>query len=555
MTPRPNKLYRSHQVLTAASRQFIRAAGCLSRALVLVALTVGLSACASNALQRAPQAPDKPWVAPSATVPDQTPIRHNHAPSTSASTAAASTEFSVPRNPSLAQLPDGPKIDPDRVYTLPELIDLAQQNNPETRLAWNRARQAALAVGMAEATFLPMLSANVIGGWRKTRTPIEILPWDPKLRTETHGVVPMLALSWLVFDFGGRAALVEEAEHASFAANVLFNAAHQQVILAVTTAYYNYGAAKRRVAIAEETLKNAKTVARAVSERQKGGIATTVEVAQAKQQVSQAQLRLVNAQGSANTHYQALLGAVGLSPMQKIAVQALEDKGLPTHYEGITEETIRMALSQRPDILAAWSARQASQAHIRAAESQFMPKVFLSAIAARNRGSFSVDGLPALDVQTGSSNVLLGVSIPIFDGGLRSANLKQAQIAADKAQEVFHKTQKAAVREISAAVDGLQSALAAYHAARELESAAQTTYDAALEAFQHGLDTVTVVTMAVSGLKDAQQARSDAHALALAAAANLAFLMGDMTRAQDQWVDDSTPRTRGVFPPLSGKKP
>src|SRR5882757_8487536 len=30
-------------------------------------------------------------------------------------------------------------VDPGRIYTLPELIDLAQRNNPETRVAWERA--------------------------------------------------------------------------------------------------------------------------------------------------------------------------------------------------------------------------------------------------------------------------------------------------------------------------------------------------------------------------------------------------------------------------------
>ena len=40
-------------------------------------------------------------------------------------------------------------------YTLPELIDIAQRHHPETREAWEKARQAALAVGIAEATYLP----------------------------------------------------------------------------------------------------------------------------------------------------------------------------------------------------------------------------------------------------------------------------------------------------------------------------------------------------------------------------------------------------------------
>src|SRR4051812_46546083 len=39
-----------------------------------------------------------------------------------------------------------PMIDPDKAYELAELIDIAQRTNPETRVAWERARQAALGI-------------------------------------------------------------------------------------------------------------------------------------------------------------------------------------------------------------------------------------------------------------------------------------------------------------------------------------------------------------------------------------------------------------------------
>src|ERR1700758_1407488 len=41
------------------------------------------------------------------------------------------------------QPPEGSPLAPDKRYTLAELIDLAQRTNPETRVARERARQAA----------------------------------------------------------------------------------------------------------------------------------------------------------------------------------------------------------------------------------------------------------------------------------------------------------------------------------------------------------------------------------------------------------------------------
>jgi outer membrane protein TolC len=56
--------------------------------------------------------------------------------------------------------------DPGKVYTLSDLIDLAETNNPLTRTAWNAARDAALAVGIARSTYLPRLTVAALGGYQ-----------------------------------------------------------------------------------------------------------------------------------------------------------------------------------------------------------------------------------------------------------------------------------------------------------------------------------------------------------------------------------------------------
>src|SRR6202040_3093649 len=48
-------------------------------------------------------------------------------------------------------------INPRKIYGLAELIDMAERNNPETRVAWERARQAAAAVGLSESAYYPFL--------------------------------------------------------------------------------------------------------------------------------------------------------------------------------------------------------------------------------------------------------------------------------------------------------------------------------------------------------------------------------------------------------------
>src|SRR5215469_2187485 len=52
-------------------------------------------------------------------------------------------------------------IDPEKIYTLPELIDLAELHNPETRAAWQRARIRADELGIARSAYYPTLEAAV----------------------------------------------------------------------------------------------------------------------------------------------------------------------------------------------------------------------------------------------------------------------------------------------------------------------------------------------------------------------------------------------------------
>src|SRR2546426_10849907 len=66
-------------------------------------------------------------------------------------------------------------INPRKVYGLAELIDIAQRNNPETRVAWERARQAAAGVGLTESAYYPYIVAAAAGGYDRAFIPFPTL--------------------------------------------------------------------------------------------------------------------------------------------------------------------------------------------------------------------------------------------------------------------------------------------------------------------------------------------------------------------------------------------
>lgn len=474
-----------------------------------------LTSCATDRLDLAPSSPASPWV-----------------PNASSATNIGGG-FSLPANPLAAELPPPPSMNAEHIYQLPELIDIAQTQNQDTRIAWQQARQAALAVGMIESTFLPMISASVIGGYRSTRTPLPHKVGNQHdLDTTARAVVPALALQWLIFDFGQRSALQEAAKHTSYAANITFNGMHQKLIYDVTRTYFQYGAAVSRSKIAQDTLHNSQMILDAAQARRNRGIATAVDVAQAQQLVAQAQLNHVVSQGTERASWQALLTAMGISPSSQFKVGLTKDNTLPEMASSPTQAMIKLALSQRPDVLASYAAVQAARSGIKAVEADFLPKMYLAGVVAGGNGRFDVQGLPSMGPQTSSSSsILLGVSVPLYDGGIRAARVKEAESRAAVASEGFKKTQELAVHEIIVAADTLRSALESNKAALNLVKTASITYDAALESYRNGIGTITVASEAATGLLNAQQTSTDAHAAALIAASNLAFVMGEMTQA------------------------
>lgn len=491
---------------------------------------VALAGCATSSLDMAPERPDRPWQPNT----DASGAIRPGAPVLASAYQNRGT-YRLPANPALANVSPPPPLEQDHAYTLPELIDLAQTSNPATRIAWNNARNAALVAGVAKSAYLPQLSLAAMGQYAAAHNSTSSVLGDSSASASTHGLTSVVALQWLLFDFGGRAARVEAASQASVVANIGFTAAHQQVVYDVSVAFYTYQAVRARMVTAEQGLENAGAVAEAARSRYRRGIGTVIEVAQANQNYAQAKLALVQAQGAQSNTYLTLLSALGISPLSKPKIADMPVHALSPALRQPVEQIVATAIARRPDVLSAYAAERANLAKIQAAESDFKPKVFLSASGVYNTGNASLSAVPAIGQQLPTVNlsggryggsVIIGVSIPLYDGGLRSAALAQARNDADSASTRLERSREEAVRQVVGAQNMLQTSLSAHEAAKALMAAAQTTYDAAFDAYKHGVGSITDALLAQNQLLAARNAYADSYSNALSAAASLALATG-----------------------------
>jgi outer membrane protein TolC len=178
-------------------------------------------------------------------------------------------------------------VDPNYVYTLAELIDLAQRNNPKTRIAWEQAKQAAYAVGLSLATFLPQISIDALVGYQHLAIPLpKFVSPTGKIYIDLAETLPSFVIEWLLFDFGKRDCELESAKYLSYASNVAFTEAHQQLIFDIVKAYFDFNAARTQLHVAEGALKNTEIVQDAAESRQIRGLEKTTEVAIARRETA-----------------------------------------------------------------------------------------------------------------------------------------------------------------------------------------------------------------------------------------------------------------------------
>jgi len=343
---------------------------------------------------------------------------------------------------------------------------------------------------------------------------------------DTRELLPTLTAKWLLFDFGRREGGVQAAKANAFVADVAFTGAHEKLIYAVSRAYFAIGAARGRLRVAEQALKSAAIVQDAVETKRAHELATVVELAQARRQTAQARFNLERAKGAEHAAYSSLVASVGVAPDVPIQVADSSEKNLPAAPSGDVDQLVRDALANRPDIIAALGKLRAAEATLGSARAAFYPTVGLEAQAYQNIGALSTEGSRFYSVNEPGANILLKLSLPLFDGGARDARIAIAHSEVAAARHSLDQAQDTAVQQVTDAYDALHTGFAEFEAALELTKAARIAYEAALDAYRHGVGNYTDLSNAETALSQAQSAREDAHANVFTAAAALAFSTG-----------------------------
>lgn len=400
---------------------------------------------------------------------------------------------------------------PDRALDLFAVVSIALCNNPQTREAWANSRVQAAQLGVTQASYLPDLSASVAGKQN-----------SPGNRQRSLG----LSLSYLLYDFGARAANLESARQTLAAVNATQDSTVQTLFLSAVQAYYQTRATQaafEAATISEQAAQQSFKVAEA---RYRAGSATPADKLTARTAWSQATLNSLSAQGAMKIAQGNLSNLLGLDANQPVSLSANQDSLNPVSdsrnlhdFEQNIAALIETARQHRPDLQAAQATLRAAQANADAARAADKPTIALTAAANRNNSA---------GINTHDSSLGVSLNVPLFSGYAPTYRIRvaEAQIETRKAQ--LERIRLQVALDVWIAYQNLTTATEALRTTADLLDSATQSERVALGRYQAGAGIMLDVLNAQTALAAARQQRIQAGLNWNVSRATLAQAMGNL---------------------------
>jgi multidrug efflux system outer membrane protein len=321
---------------------------------------------------------------------------------------------------------------------LTQLVEGAQQKNPDVVIAAERVRQAELQMKIANASLFPSLGLNVSTGESKRK--LDGSDWSASSGTSSAG----LSASYEIDLWGGEMAN-RHASKAGYKATVFSNEATRLSISAgVATAWFNYLALQERIATTQKNIEIAERIQKIVDSLYRNGLANAADVAVQRTNLLSQQNALLPLQLQLDQTRAAIALLQGQIPQgYQLASEKIIDLKIPTITAGVPSDVI----TRRPDVASAEAQLQASSANVYAARTALLPSFQLSG----NMGK-SASELFSLNPATQSAGWSLSLAQSLFASG-RYVN--QVRISESRRVELLEQYRKVILTALQEVDDAL----------------------------------------------------------------------------------------------------
>jgi outer membrane protein TolC len=415
---------------------------------------------------------------------------------------AADSFFYADKDPEqIQQIPQG-YIDPsimdpcqtkayNRPLSLLEVTEAALCHNPNTKEVYANAKIQAAGVGVARSLFFPSLRDTVA-------------VTENQIRSQTRGqnsfrnTQNQIVASYLLYDFGGRDANLENANQLLKAASATQDAIVQRVLLSAVNAFYQVHANKAILKASIESEKLFEESFKAAEAKYIAGIATPADKLQVNTSFANATLTRLTNEGLLRIAYGNLATIMGAVPGTPIEIIDNDMDVMPEFIDQDIQALIEQAIIQRPDLIATESELKASLANIESVKAEAKPKVKIEA-----SNQYDSETIFLKDINT--SQVGISVTIPFFEGYKPSYLIRSAEATAELKASKRDQLRLQVSLDVWTAYQNLKTANESIKASQILLTSAEESSQVALGRYKEGVGNIIDTLNAQSALASAKQ--------------------------------------------------
>jgi NodT family efflux transporter outer membrane factor (OMF) lipoprotein len=347
---------------------------------------------------------------------------------------------------------------------LAELIAAAESVSPNLASAGSRIAQARAERVGAGAGLQPSVSA--VASASRSKVDVSL----PVATSLSAG----LQASWELDLFGGQRAARNAAEARLLGAEADWHDARVSLAADVADAYVGLRHCEALAAQADTQARSRADTARLSALSARAGFDSAASAALADASAAQAEAQAVSQRSACERNVKALVALSGWgepSLRQRLTAQTAR---IPQPASIQVNEVPAVALAQRPDVYRTARAWEAATADLAQSEAQRWPKLSFA-------GSISPTQTRSAGARTEGTVWSVGplqLSLPIWDGGSRSANIDSAQASLRAAASAHEAQVRQAVSEVEQALVRLAASGPGLAESQRAARGFRTAYDA-----------------------------------------------------------------------------
>lgn len=396
--------------------------------------------------------------------------------------------------------------------TLNALEHEAQQTNQNLRAAAARLKQARALLGDARSALFPSLDAG-FGPSHQRQSPASQGQRDDASSDASTLWRAQASVAYEADLFGRVASTVDAATASAQQSESLYRSVLLALQADVAQAYFQVRGLDSELRLYRQTVALRGETLQLVQRRYDAGDISELDVARARSELESAQADTLGFERRRANAEHALAILLGKAPSEF----TLPEQPLTRIIINIPAGLPSTLLERRPDIAAAERAMAAANARIGAAQAAFFPRLSITGSAGFE--SSELGNLFEWSTRTFLLGPLVGaaLSLPIFDGGRRQADVDRARAVYEEDVALYRQTVLTAFREVEdnlanlRLLSGQMSAQdAALQASRRAARISHTQYNEGSISYLNVIeaDRTVLAQQRVSVQLDEEQARS-----------------------------------------------